>query len=144
MPRRAAVPTTDLTLANRSAAHTERNPPVTFRYVAVGRTSRSLELLYQTPEFLTRQGFSNAADCESIRGIVDSRGRRRLCSKSPVTTWPLASFGPRRRERRTRGRRGGCWRSRWCWMIIRGNWRLRGGAWAARPWRDGGPPSTSP
>src|SRR6516162_7379514 len=31
MPCRAAVPTTDRTLANRSAAQLDRNPPVTFR-----------------------------------------------------------------------------------------------------------------
>src|SRR5271157_1030689 len=45
VPRRAAVPTTDRTPANRSAPHLERNPPVTFRYVAVGRNSLSLPLL---------------------------------------------------------------------------------------------------
>jgi hypothetical protein len=45
MPRRAAVPMTDRTAANRSACQWERKPPVTLRYVAVGRNSRSLALL---------------------------------------------------------------------------------------------------
>jgi hypothetical protein len=45
IPRRAAAPMIDLPSANRSAAHADRNPPVTLRCVAVGHTSRSLELL---------------------------------------------------------------------------------------------------
>jgi len=39
------VPTTDRTVAKRSAPQFERNPPVTLRYVAVGRNFRSLPLL---------------------------------------------------------------------------------------------------
>src|SRR5271165_1725039 len=45
MPRCLAVPMTERTAANRSAPQSERNPPVTLRYVAVGRSSRSLPLL---------------------------------------------------------------------------------------------------
>src|SRR6478736_3651394 len=45
MPRRAAVPMTERTAAKRSAPQSERKPPVTLRYVAVGRSSRSLPLL---------------------------------------------------------------------------------------------------
>ncbi len=44
-PRRAAVPMTERTPANRSAPRSERNPPVTLRQVAVDRSSRSLPLL---------------------------------------------------------------------------------------------------
>jgi len=60
-PVRAAVPATELTLAERSALQSDRKPSVTLRQVSVGRSSRS-ELLLSGGTSVGRGGEKVVAD----------------------------------------------------------------------------------
>lgn len=77
IPRRTAVPTTDLTAAHRPGPQAERKPPVTLRYTTIGRRSRSLPLLC---------GFRGkaASDSKPSGPLIPTEGGHRFRAK-PAT-----------------------------------------------------------